>query len=74
MRRLWRGQSPDVSIPIVSGVGHETDFTIADFVADVRAPTPTGASQLVCPAQKNWLHRVEILLRPLGRRKLLSRY
>ena len=38
-------------IPIVSGVGHETDFTIADFVADVRAPTPTGASQLVCPAQ-----------------------
>ena len=36
-------------IPIVSAVGHETDFSIADFVADVRAPTPTGAAQLVSP-------------------------
>ncbi len=37
------------SIPIVTGIGHETDFTIADFVADIRAPTPTGAAQIVSP-------------------------
>jgi exodeoxyribonuclease VII large subunit len=48
-------------VPIISGVGHETDFTIADFVADVRAPTPTGASQLVCPDREELMLRGEIL-------------
>ena len=46
------------SMPVVSAVGHETDFTIADFVADVRAPTPTAAAELVSPDQQIWQQRL----------------
>ncbi len=42
-------------VPLVTGVGHETDFTIADFVADLRAPTPTAAAELAATARSEWL-------------------
>lgn len=48
----------ECKIPVVSGIGHEIDFTIADFVADVRAPTPTGAAELVTPDGGEWLRRL----------------
>ncbi|MFI4956787.1 MAG: exodeoxyribonuclease VII large subunit [Gammaproteobacteria bacterium] len=54
-------------IPIISGVGHETDVTIADFVADLRAATPTAAAELASPDQVALLHRVTVLTQKLTR-------
>jgi exodeoxyribonuclease VII large subunit len=51
----------DCGLPIVSGVGHEVDFTIADFVADRRAPTPSVAAEMVSPDQGEWLNQLRAL-------------
>jgi exodeoxyribonuclease VII large subunit len=51
----------DCVIPIVSGIGHETDFTIADFVADLRAATPTAAAESVAPDARVLLARLQVM-------------
>ena len=71
---LWsfndEGLARDIAssvLPVVSGVGHETDFTIADFVSDVRAPTPTAAAELVCMTRAALLTDVRSLADQLNR-------
>jgi exodeoxyribonuclease VII large subunit len=55
------------AVPVVSAVGHETDFTIADFVADVRAPTPSAAAEMVVKIKEEFRERVEVLAGRMAR-------
>jgi len=68
MEDLWAFNEETVAralhecdLPVVSAIGHEVDFTIADFVADQRAPTPSVAAELVSPDQSEWLTQLSTL-------------
>jgi exodeoxyribonuclease VII large subunit len=54
-------------VPVISAVGHETDFTIADFVADLRAPTPSAAAERALPMRDDLTAEIELLRRRAGR-------
>lgn len=70
---LWSFNAPELvrlmaraPMPVICGVGHETDFTLADFVADLRAPTPTAAAELCAPAREQRLGELDYLQERLG--------
>lgn len=74
MEDLWAFNEEQVAraifaseIPVISAVGHETDFTIADFVADLRAPTPSAAAELVAEESSQTIARVSVLSENLQR-------
>ena len=65
----------ECSIPVISAVGHEIDFTIADFVADLRAPTPTGAAEMAVPQLSdvnNYLNQLNIRLNKVISNKVIN--
>jgi exodeoxyribonuclease VII large subunit len=69
-REIYRSR-----IPIISAVGHEIDFTIADFVADLRAPTPSAAAELVVPVRRELINSIDALYARLTNceRRLLAK-
>ncbi|MEP6602920.1 MAG: exodeoxyribonuclease VII large subunit [Spartobacteria bacterium] len=60
----------DLSVPIVSAIGHEIDFTICDFVADLRAPTPSAAAELIVPDIVDLRRHLDVAARALTREQL----
>jgi exodeoxyribonuclease VII large subunit len=60
----------DISVPVVSAIGHEIDFTICDFVADLRAPTPSAGAELIVPDVVDLRRRIEVFERALTREQL----